>query len=426
MSWYKKIKRGVRHPAYSIATSLIPNLDIANSLTGVIDKYTGMPVGSMGSDLLNSAIRTGLGYVQGGKSGALAGLAGGIAQNYDPVNTWIKNLSNYGEAGSLLENALMGGIKATGNAADPLYGMGMGALANLVNLAGGGSGSTAAGATPTAATGALGSIANFLSPATGTAYPTAATAPTGTSATGTTIPAGAVAGAIGATGAGTPTATAGGTTAANTGLLSNLVNMWNNLPTGAKLALGAGALGVAGSLSGSDQKNGLGSGFNPPDLWGQSTSSNTGSGYNYANYGGLGYPARVSSPPPISQRDYYTYGSRPEQLFFQDAPTVQSMPAVEVKTLPVPGKARGGALSSAVGYLRGGSNGRKDNVPIMASHGEYVMDAETMALLGDGNPEAGAKALDQWRTNLRKHKGQALAKGKFSPNAKSPEKYLRA
>ena len=53
-----------------------------------------------------------------------------------------------------------------------------------------------------------------------------------------------------------------------------------------------------------------------------------------------------------------------------------------------------------------------------------MIDAETVALLGDGSSKAGAKRLDQFRANIRKQKGSALAKGKFSPNAKQPEQYL--
>lgn len=65
-----------------------------------------------------------------------------------------------------------------------------------------------------------------------------------------------------------------------------------------------------------------------------------------------------------------------------------------------------------------GSNGRADDVNAKLSEKEYVMTAEDMALLGDGNPDAGAKKMDQMRVELRKHKGKALAKGKISPDAK--------
>lgn len=86
----------------------------------------------------------------------------------------------------------------------------------------------------------------------------------------------------------------------------------------------------------------------------------------------------------------------------------------------------GGALSSMARRVSGKGDARADKVPAMLSNKEYVMDGESMALLGNGDPDAGADRMDDMRTNLRKHKGRALAHGKFSPNAKAPEGYLGA
>jgi hypothetical protein len=66
--------------------------------------------------------------------------------------------------------------------------------------------------------------------------------------------------------------------------------------------------------------------------------------------------------------------------------------------------------------------GQKDDVPASIegttpaalSEGEYVFDAETVALIGDGNTEAGARILDEFRKELRRVKGKQLAKGKQS------------
>jgi hypothetical protein len=71
-----------------------------------------------------------------------------------------------------------------------------------------------------------------------------------------------------------------------------------------------------------------------------------------------------------------------------------------------------------------GMGGRSDKVEARLSPNEYVVDAETMSMLGDGSPDAGAKKMDKFRANVRQHKGKALAKGKFSPNAREPESYL--
>jgi hypothetical protein len=72
----------------------------------------------------------------------------------------------------------------------------------------------------------------------------------------------------------------------------------------------------------------------------------------------------------------------------------------------------------------GVGTGRSDEIPALLSDGEYVIDAETVAMLGDGSSRAGAKRLDDFRVKVRKHKGRNLAKGKFSANAKRPERYL--
>jgi hypothetical protein len=92
------------------------------------------------------------------------------------------------------------------------------------------------------------------------------------------------------------------------------------------------------------------------------------------------------------------------------------------QALPV--KAATGGFLSAVALAHGGGSGRDDTIAARLSDGEYVMDAETVALLGDGSADEGARRLDQMRVNLRKQKGKALARGKFSPNAKSPLAYI--
>jgi hypothetical protein len=85
--------------------------------------------------------------------------------------------------------------------------------------------------------------------------------------------------------------------------------------------------------------------------------------------------------------------------------------------------ARGGGVLTRL--ARGGGSGRDDTIPARLSDGEYVMDAETVALLGDGSTDAGARRLDQMRAKIRQHKGKSMARGKFSANAKSPLSYLK-
>ena len=89
-------------------------------------------------------------------------------------------------------------------------------------------------------------------------------------------------------------------------------------------------------------------------------------------------------------------------------------------TLPTLNYAKGG-LSNLVA---GEGDGRQDKIPARLSDGEYIMDAETVALLGNGSTKAGAAKLDQFRRNLRAQKGKALSNGKISPDAKSVESYI--
>ena len=72
----------------------------------------------------------------------------------------------------------------------------------------------------------------------------------------------------------------------------------------------------------------------------------------------------------------------------------------------------------------GRGNGRSDHIDASLSPGEFVMDAETVSLAGDGDNDAGAREFEKLRKNLRAHKGKQLAKGKFSPKAKPVESYM--
>lgn len=76
------------------------------------------------------------------------------------------------------------------------------------------------------------------------------------------------------------------------------------------------------------------------------------------------------------------------------------------------------------GYVSGGSLGQADKVPAMLSDGEYVVDADVVSALGDGNNAAGVSALAQMSENIRKHKRNAPVH-KIPPKAKSPETYLK-
>jgi len=151
--------------------------------------------------------------------------------------------------------------------------------------------------------------------------------------------------------------------------------------------------------------------------------------------GGLDY----TTPPARSAADMYRYAMGPAMdipagmnLSGATSPYAGYGPGTlgEETFKRITGMAHGGSMGYARGSSRdsfaveGPGTGRSDDIPAVLSDGEYVIDAETVALLGDGSSKAGAKKLDELRVKVRKHKGRNLAKGKFSVNAKRPEKYL--
>lgn len=189
----------------------------------------------------------------------------------------------------------------------------------------------------------------------------------------------------------------------------------------------------------------------------------TGSGGSYNIPSGDGAPGTLSSLNPIfsaglpapstpmrTQRplpqgiDWNRYAIQgPAQSFFSNVPQAQpaqfTVPSVSQiqqqgadnlgvadlaalrRKFAGPGYAKGGRMDFAV---HGAGDGRSDSIPARLSDGEYVMDAETVSMLGDGSSAAGAKKLDRMRVNLRKAKGKQLARGRFSVSAKAPESYM--
>jgi hypothetical protein len=191
----------------------------------------------------------------------------------------------------------------------------------------------------------------------------------------------------------------------DTGPLSKIGKYVENPKNWNTLIKGGTALASLGAGSGSPGQAG------PPPGWNQGNSA-------LDFQPGPGRTTHFNDP-----ESYYTYGSRGEENFFQPvAPTAVSSPAPTD-----PRKVYGGmpATGYNTGHLvRGPGTGRSDDIPARLSDGEYVMDAETVALLGDGSTDEGARKLDRMRANLRKQKGRELSKGKFSSAAKHPEQYL--
>jgi DNA-binding protein HU-beta len=74
--------------------------------------------------------------------------------------------------------------------------------------------------------------------------------------------------------------------------------------------------------------------------------------------------------------------------------------------------------------VHGAGDGQSDDIPAMLADGEYVIDAETVAQIGNGSTKAGAQALDKFRENIRKHKRSAPV-NKIPPKTKALTSYLK-
>jgi hypothetical protein len=116
------------------------------------------------------------------------------------------------------------------------------------------------------------------------------------------------------------------------------------------------------------------------------------------------------------------------------APTIAALTGVQKGAQQViPQRYKDGGLShhipefitGATGhYVKGRGDGQSDDIPAMLADGEYVFDADTVAALGNGSSDAGAKRLDEMRERIRKHKRSAPIH-KIPPKAKSPLEYLK-
>jgi len=100
-----------------------------------------------------------------------------------------------------------------------------------------------------------------------------------------------------------------------------------------------------------------------------------------------------------------------------------------IKDLPVPTYAAGGLASMAQGrYLGGATDGMADKIPARIgnkqearlSHGEFVIPADVVSHLGNGNSEAGAKRLYSMMDKIRTARTGTKKQGKQI----NPDKFL--
>ena len=74
--------------------------------------------------------------------------------------------------------------------------------------------------------------------------------------------------------------------------------------------------------------------------------------------------------------------------------------------------------------VHGAGDGQSDDIPAMLADGEYVLDSELVAQIGNGSTKAGAEALDRFRENIRAHKRSAPI-NKIPPKTKVLTSYLK-
>jgi hypothetical protein len=74
-------------------------------------------------------------------------------------------------------------------------------------------------------------------------------------------------------------------------------------------------------------------------------------------------------------------------------------------------------------YVRGEGDGTSDSVPAMLASGEFVIPADVVSGLGNGDNDAGAHVLDQFMQAIRKHK-RAADPSELPEDSKGPLSYL--
>lgn len=427
------------------ALALAPGLFAGNAAagataTGATATGAGTTAAGLGGGIVVPGGVGGLGTLSGTVAGSLGGTAG-VAGTLSGAAAGLGGIAVPGAVsglGTALGGTVAGSLGGLGAAAVPAaasaasslpeivvngalsHGLGAGAATAL------GTGATAAGtlasgfgggaSAPTAATGQT--AANPSQPAPAPAEPDPTIVVNGATGGGLNAAGQAIVG-TGALGVGALGMSGGGLSAAEAEALANssAANANAGAVPGASLTdklsgyLGDAALvvGAAGNLLGGNKSGSGSNGTVPAGVAGMaqlkpvfSASLPTSSSFLPG-----GSPGTARQMP---QQDWNTYAMRPEQSFFTN--------------VPQGGLAKGGLPEQAQPLAHNPLGGRSDDRPVMVSPGEYVMDAETVSLLGNGDTKSGAKALDQFRVNVRKHKGKALAKGKISSNAKRPEAYM--
>jgi hypothetical protein len=137
-----------------------------------------------------------------------------------------------------------------------------------------------------------------------------------------------------------------------------------------------------------------------------------------------GVPDNLASPA-----SFYSYGKETSPAdtfkFYRRGGTVQDDPPSDKMPMSPLLMSHGDIPHKGSHYVNGAGGGQDDLIPAQLADGEYVLDAEIVAALGDGSSKEGAKKLDKFREAIRRHKRSGSLKD-IPPKAKSPLAYLRS
>jgi hypothetical protein len=129
--------------------------------------------------------------------------------------------------------------------------------------------------------------------------------------------------------------------------------------------------------------------------------------------------AQQQMSPTMPQQGIPQNGMMPQQQGM--APPMRKGGLPHISNVPMTEGSMDFRQGSAV---HGEGDGQSDDIPAMLADGEYVIDAETVAQIGNGSTKAGAQALDRFREGIRAHKRSAPL-NKIPPKTKALTSYLK-
>jgi hypothetical protein len=168
-------------------------------------------------------------------------------------------------------------------------------------------------------------------------------------------------------------------------------------------------------------------------LLGANKPTTTPSGYQ----GGIPQLTAVRTALPQPARTPYTGQPAMGRRYFTDTQYVapaqaEATRAAQQQAIQPVQAAQGGLMAAKGTYLRGSTDGMADELntsiegkqPAKLSHGEFVVPADVVSHLGNGNSDAGAKKLYQMMDRIRvartgtKKQGKEINPDKFMPGGK--------